>query len=146
MFRAFAAAAICVFVTGAALAQSAPPSSTPPTVAPAQCQRPAVPAIPERAPSGMSVHQLSALHDARDRYVQAADRYRLCLDDEIVRRRDEMFRTNAEIDPVLDVRAHEHSEISAERAQVMGRFVLMCISWEDSNGTYPRGCYLQDRS
>jgi hypothetical protein len=138
MLRAFVAAAAFALLGGAALAQNTPPN---------QCQRPAAPQIPERAPQSMSVQQLSALHDARDAYVVAADRYRLCLDDDIVRRRDEMFRTNADVDPVLDMRANEHSEISAERAQVMGRFVLMCISWEDANGAYPRGCYLQqDRS
>jgi hypothetical protein len=143
MLKALAVFAACAALAGAAFAQSSFPAQS---LTPNQCQRPSAPQIPERAPIGMSLQQLSALHDARDAYVNAADRYRLCLDDEIVRRRDEMFRTNAEIDPVLDIRAHEHSEISAERAQVMGRFVLMCISWEDAHGAYPRGCYLQDRS
>jgi hypothetical protein len=92
----------------------------------------------------MTLDQMYSLHNARDVYVTAADRYRMCLDDEIIRRRDTMFRTNAEMDPDLDVRAHEHSAISAERAQVMGQFVLMCLSWEDANGPYPRGCYLRE--
>lgn len=135
MVRVLAALALCALVTGTALAQtSAPPSA---------CARPAAPILPERAPPGMTLSQLSALHDQRDAYVSAADRYRLCLDRDIEERRDTMFRTNAEMDPVLDIRAQEHSEVSAERAQVMGRFVLLCLSWEDANRTsYPRSCYL----
>jgi len=134
MVRVAAALAFCAVLSGAALAQDPAPSA---------CARPAAPALPERAPSGMTLAQLSTLHDQRDAYVAAADQYRLCLDRDIEQRRDAMFRTNAEMDPVLDIRAQEHSEVSAERAQVMVRFVLLCLSWEDSNrSAYPRSCYL----
>lgn len=134
MGRAIAVIAFCVLLSGAAAAQ---------TTAPEVCTRPSAPLIPERAAPGLTLGQLIALHDARDAYVAAADQYRLCLDRDIEQRRDAMFRANAPLDPVLDLRAREHSDISAERAHLMGRFVLMCLSWEDANGiAYPRGCYL----
>lgn len=118
-------------------------------LAPAHAQtvcasRPDAPYIPERAEADTGLETVYAVHSARDAFVAAADAYRTCLDEEIVARRDAMFAANAPLDPVLDLRAHEHSMISAERAELMGRFVLFCLSWEDQSGhAYPRGCLMQ---
>lgn len=106
----------------------------------AACSRPQAPAIPENA-AGMGMADLAAAHEARDRYIAEADQYRLCLDQDIERRMDIMFRTNAAIDPVLEERGLEHASISAERAGVYERFVRLCLKWEDSTrARYTRGC------
>ncbi|MBU6406318.1 MAG: hypothetical protein KGS44_04145 [Alphaproteobacteria bacterium] len=133
MVRAFAAIMLCALLWEAAEAQRPDPA----------CLRPTAPSIPDRASLGMTLEQLVAINDQRDAYVAAADAYRLCLDLDIGRRQEAMVSGNAPADPMLQVRAEEHNEVSAERAEMMGRFVLMCLSWENINQTsYSRGCYL----
>ncbi|MFZ4121680.1 MAG: hypothetical protein ACOYKM_08450 [Caulobacterales bacterium] len=142
--QALAALTAFVFAAGAPVFPAA--AQQPQTLQYQTCIAPTPPIIPDRAPYGMSLEAISQLHDQRNAFVVAADQYRICLDNEITARRDIMFRTNAEIDPVLDVRAHEHSAISQQRAEVMGRFVLMCLSWEDQARTiYPRGCLMNEQ-